>query len=421
MYLYRFLRWTERYTKTDMVYLGSAAGWMAISRGLGSILSLCLTFFLAALLTKEDFGSYRFVLSAFAIVTAFSLTGMNTAASQSVARGKEGVIRDGFYIGLRWSIPMTVLSFSTSAYYLLNGELYLSIAMVLIGVTAPFIQNANIYDALFVGRRDFRSQTVFAFLSTLFPVVSTLLIAYVTRDALWVTVAYLTTSALTTLGLYGFALLYFAPNNDSEAAGIRYGKHLSLMGVLGALSLQLDRILVFSMLGAASLATYALALAAPQQVRFGSKVIATAALPKFSGGNLREIRSTLHRKAFVILVCSIVLVAGYVVAAPHFFRIFFPEYMDAIPYSQLFALTILFFPSALYQQFLTSLMNAKRLYALQVSTPIVKISLLFLLIPTYGMLGAIIAILAMEIYRLLFVLFLIYQIPDAQLPEGSRV
>ena len=59
--LVRFLRWTEKYTRTDMVYLVSGGFWLSIAQIGTSILGFLLTMVLANLLAPELLGEYRFL------------------------------------------------------------------------------------------------------------------------------------------------------------------------------------------------------------------------------------------------------------------------------------------------------------------------------------------------------------------------
>lgn len=404
----RMLRWSEKYTKTDMRYLAGATWWLGGMNAFGSLAGLALTFGLATFLTPEAFGTYKYILSLFGIVIAVSLGGMNTAVTRAVARGYEGEVRAGFHTSLRWSGPMVLLAVGIALYHFYTGATDIGIALLIIAIAAPLSQNANIFTALLLGRQDFRRLAFTSAVTTFIPAAAALIAAFISRDALITTASYLLGLGITTSILYIVTLRRARPGNVRDPETIGYGKHLSLMGVLGNVSLQADRILVFHFLGAVQLAVYSLALAVPQQLRVGSKILASAALPKLSAGAAEPIRASLPRKSLVVLVVSVLLTSLYLVLAAPFFRLFFPEYIAAIPYSQLFALVILFFPASLYQQFLTARMEKRRLYILQTIVPAIKIALLFLLIPWFGLYGAVWSILGMEVFRLLLVLYFVH-------------
>ena len=116
-YLYRILRWSERYTRTDMVYLAKGGFWTGVKRVFGIPLGIGLSIALANLLTPEDFGVYKFVLAFAGIITAFSLTGMSTAVMQAVAQGYEGA-------GVRSTIFTTTTRYSGRVCYSLQHHFH---------------------------------------------------------------------------------------------------------------------------------------------------------------------------------------------------------------------------------------------------------------------------------------------------------
>ncbi len=405
----RLLRLSQRYTKTDMVYLARAGGWLAFARVIAGIAGLLATFALATILPPESFGTYKFVLSLFGIIAAFSLSGIGTAVVQAVARSFEGALRRAYTSSLLWSIPMSLLALLVATYYFINGNELLGSALILIALTAPFIQSGSLFDAYLIGKQDFKAESFLGSLSTIIPLVGAVTIAFFTQDTLWTVAGYLIMNALTNVLLYQFVLWRYKPNTSEDPETASYGRHLSVMGILGAISFQADRVLVFHELGAVALAVYSLALAVPQQLRFGSKVLATAALPKLSSNDPEATHQALPRKAFIIFLASFVIAGTYIALAPLFFHTFFPEYASAVVYSQFFALVILFFPSTLYQQYLTARMEKEKLYMLQV-VPFVKIVLVVVFIPLFGMWGAIGSILGVELFRLLLIMYLFTKI-----------
>lgn len=115
--LYRLLRWSERYTKTDMIYLASSGWWLNLDVAIQSTLSLLLSITLANLLLPTVYGTYQYLVSIAALVAALCLSGMNSAVTQAVARGHEGVLRTSINFQLRWSVVPATLTLIGAVYY----------------------------------------------------------------------------------------------------------------------------------------------------------------------------------------------------------------------------------------------------------------------------------------------------------------
>jgi len=150
---YRFLRWSERYTKTDMVYLTHGGFWLLfghiLTAGAGFFISVGFAYFLP----KSAYGDYRYVISVFAILSAFSLTGLNTAIIQAVARGFEGSLRQGFRLSLRWSALVVAGALAGSAYYFLHANAFLGTSFLIIAATAPFLNSWGLFASFIIWPR----------------------------------------------------------------------------------------------------------------------------------------------------------------------------------------------------------------------------------------------------------------------------
>lgn len=409
------LRWSERYTKTDMLYLAKGGFWITFGRIMGAGSGFLLTLLLANTISKEALGNYKFIQSFAGIITAFSLTGMGTAIIQSVARGNDGVVRQGFKTFLSWSVLMTVVAWGSAVYYFIQGNVALGWSLVIIGITIPFSQAGSFFSPFLIGKKEFKTETIFGVVYTITPLLATGIVSLFTAATPFLVMAFFGISALTGMIFYKITLTRYNPPQKTESKMLTYGKHLSVINVLGSISMQLDRLLVFHYLGAVQMALYTIALAAPQQLRFGSKLLATMSLPKFSAADPLPLYKTLPRKALLVFCGALSIVLFYIAIAPWFFTFFFPNYIEAIRYSQVFSLVILFFPAVLFQQFLVGQMQQKWLYILQTIVPTTKILLLFILLPVYGIWGALISIITMEFVRLIIIVSIFFKLSkDAQ-------
>lgn len=61
--IHALLRSSERYFKTDMVYLAKGGSWLFSAQVLSGALSFILAIAFANLVPKEAFGTYKYVLS----------------------------------------------------------------------------------------------------------------------------------------------------------------------------------------------------------------------------------------------------------------------------------------------------------------------------------------------------------------------
>ena len=71
--IYSLLRRSERFTRTDMVYLAKNGSWMVGAHVVSTVLGLGLTIAFANLVTPEVYGQYKYVISVAAIIGALVL------------------------------------------------------------------------------------------------------------------------------------------------------------------------------------------------------------------------------------------------------------------------------------------------------------------------------------------------------------
>jgi len=405
-----FLRWSEKWTKTDMVYLTKNGSWLTLAQIVSGASSFLLAVAFANLLPKEDYGIYKYVLSVAALLTIPTLTEMHSAVIQAVARGYEGAVVRAFKTKLKWGSFSTLAAIILSAYYWNKGNDVLVVSFLCAGAFLPLSEAANLFSAFFSGRKNFRAASLYNNFVQIG--LTGLMIAslYLLDKVLYVIIAYFSAYALLRLLAYRRAIKKYRPNRDEDGDTIAYGKHLSLISVFGFLSSNLDKILLWHFLGAAPLAIYSFALAPVNQISQLLKSIIPLAFPKFAAQDSAIIKKTLPAKALKFFFVILLGVLAYIWLAPYLFRIFFPQYLEAVNYSRLWSLVLLFFPQKLIGAALQAKKQTKILYIISITNSIIKITFLVILLPLFGIVGAIISMLIPYLINTILQLFYLKRI-----------
>lgn len=390
-YMQALLRFIERYTKTDIRYLAKGGFWLSIDEIVGAVTVFLLAIAFANYVPKDAYGTYRYLLATFWMLTAFTMTGLPTAVSRAVARGREGVFRESVSWSIAWSLPISGIALACGAYYFIHAQTLLAYGFILIAVFGPFIQAAYLFSAYLVGKKQFKVLSFCGALFSLIPAIVLFIAMRVNPDPLSLLFAYLASVVATGLGIAVFLVLRFSPNRETDSEYKKLGGHFSAMNLLSTVAGQVDKLLVFHYLGAIDLAVYTFATAFPDQIKnlFGS--ISTLALPKFVERSFTEIRANFWNRLWAYTAVLTVIALAYIALAPIFFDWFFPAYTDAIYYSRWYALALIPTGAALPIALLQAHKAHQELYAINVITPIVQIIALVLLTSHYGLLGAIFA------------------------------
>ncbi len=340
--LNNLLRWSERYTKTDMVYLARGSLYSVIGQGTGLIASLALAIIVSHFVPKEAYGAYKYILSIVAVLSLFSLNSIGSAVFQSAAQGFDGALLRAFWVNIRWSAGVFLGAFALFAYYFIMGNHTLAIGILIGGSLSPFLASANLFSPFLSGKKDFYRVMLYAIFDNVLPMLIFIGVILLTSNPIVLVATYFITNTAAALYFYRrTAQVYHAHLHMQDDALVGYSAHLSLMGVLTGLANYLDQILIFHYLGGAQLATYNFAIAIPDMMKGPIKNIGVMLQPQFVKRTGEEIVFGMNRKLFWMSAGSIGVAIAYIATAPTIFHTFFPAYSDAIWYSQIYALWIL--------------------------------------------------------------------------------
>jgi len=365
--------------------------WLTLGQMVSVLAALLLSVAFANLLPKDTFGLYRYVLSVVGLLTIPTLSGMNTAVIQAVARRHEGVVLSALKTKIRWGLLGGLASIFLSGYYYFSNNPTLTICFLIAAVFLPFMDSFTLYGAFLEGKKLFDISTKYKIFTQIVSVVTLIITLFLTKDIFFVLFAYFIPYTLFRFVFLKITLKKFFPNQQKDPQTIPYGKHLSLISVIGAIGNYLDKILVFHYLGAAELAIYSFAIAPPEQIKGLIKSVQSLILPKFSQRTKKEIKTTLLSKTLRFGLFIALITAIYIFLAPYLYGILFPQYSQSIFYSQLFSISLITAISILPVTVLQSQMAKKQLYQLNIYSPLLQIILLFLFIHFYGLLGIILA------------------------------
>ncbi len=391
--LHRILKWIERYTKMDMVYLARGSFWSVAGQISASLIALTLSVAMARYVPKDIYGQYKYVLAIVSTLSAFSLSGIGTAVLQSVARGLDGALADGFKANLRWSFAIFIGAFALGGYYLIAGNFILGLGILIGGTVTPFLGSFNLYSPFLSGKKEFALQAWYAdFVTNIVPAVALIAVALIAPQPLLLIAAYFIANLAATAYAYwrtARKLHHAAPEHDPHM--LTYGKHLSLIGILGGIAGSIDQLLLFHFAGATDLAIYNFATGLVDQAKGPIKSLDAMMQVRFARRTDKDIRSGMLNKYAWLLGASVLAAAIYISYAPFIYRLLFPAYMLAVPYSQAYALSLVSFAFLPASSYLMSKKLVRAQYVNAALSSLFRIVVICIGVIGWGLWGLIIA------------------------------
>jgi O-antigen/teichoic acid export membrane protein len=406
--VHKTLLWSEKYTKTDMVYLAQGGFWLIAGHAVVIISGIITSIAFANLIPKEQYGVYQFVISFAVILGGFTLTGMGVALSREAASKSPGILKYAFKTKLKWSLAITGLSLLVSLYYFLNENIILGTSFIFVGILTPIIESSGLYRPFLKGLQLFKTDAKFGLLHRPLPVIALIIALFLTNNPLILVIVYYVSHSIASSIPYKIISTRYSEETSSNPRMITYSKHLSLMGIISRIANNIDKILVFHFLGAVPVAIYTFALLPLMHMEKIVGLINDLIFPKFARKDFHELKKSLPRKTLVFLFLIIILFILYILAAPYIYNLIFPQYHESIFISQILMLALLVKPVTIFNQVFHAHGINKAMYINRISTPIVKLILLFTLLPVYGIWGAVYAILITKLYTGILITILFY-------------
>jgi O-antigen/teichoic acid export membrane protein len=223
--------------------------------------------------------------------------------------------------------------------------------VLVVACFVPIFDTFTNFSAYFLGKADFRGNIIANIFvqvgATLTLVVSLLYV----KNILFILFAYFGSYSVLYYICYQYVLKQIPENAQEDPGTLPYGKHLSLMSVLSVVASNIDKILLFHLLGPSEVAIYTITTSAPDQLKSVLGFLTTLFFPQFAKKSESDIRAVMRHTFFLFFITSAVGITIYIALAPWFFHVFFRQYEHYILLSQIFAvslLTISFDPALIY-------------------------------------------------------------------------
>ncbi len=380
----------DRVTRMDFRSFAKDFSYLSINQIIGVSTAILLALAYSHLLPKDVYGTYKYILSVFGILTIFSLPGMDSSAQKWIAEGNEGVFWPTFRKRVQGSVVGVFVGLCVGAYYLLQGNEILGYSFLLSAPLLLMLEPFSHFSTLLVGRQQFKT---FSFYNAGLQLVTALLIlctVLLTDNVILIILSYFASFVIARGIVFWIIITQHPPQGKSSDEALRHGAHFSFLNMLGVGSGQLDAILLFHFFGPTHLALFAFAQAASDQGKKLFKVVTSAmAFPKFSALSKERLQKELPHKILVAHYASVPLALCLVLIIPPFYQTLFPQYVASIPYAQVMAAFLAFSPVRMITTAINAKGSIRDIYTINLFASILQIVMLLILVPLFGIWGAV--------------------------------
>jgi O-antigen/teichoic acid export membrane protein len=382
----------ERYLQVDVGYLMRGSFWMLLAQGFGFALSFVLMLFFTNWVSRETYGEYRFLTAALSFLGIIALPSLGHAYMRAVAKGRSGILFEVIKKKLSYGYIASLVAFAAALYYLIQGNTHLFILFTIIAGVIPFFDLHAIYGIHLSGNRDFKTLSLFSTIQRTAVVIGLILSIVLSGNIFVIFSTFLGITIITNYIFFKKTLAKYPPSKETDTETIPYGIHLSIVGALQQAASYLDKLVLWKVAGPATVAMQAISIALPQEIGNALNQVNGIALPKMATRATEELRRAIPRKFCIFFLLTLPIAGLYILTAPYLFKFFFPQYLDTLPFVLVASFLIFTAPVTFLSQYFYATKHTRAIYWIQSTESLVSIALFVILIPLYGVYGAILAL-----------------------------
>jgi O-antigen/teichoic acid export membrane protein len=311
------------------------------------------------------------------------------------------------------SLLGTIVSLVLSGYYLFNQNYTLGLGLLLIGLATPFLNKYLLATSFFFGQKEFKQNAKLVLIPDIISAIFLVIVSYFNSSALVLLFTYLTTNLIGNLIIHRKITSKLSTDTNTEKFSLwnllkNFDKdsiHYSAMNMIAVVGINLDKLLIFTVIGSKELAIFFFAQAIPLQARGMLRIIHNLTFPKFIDKEINFYK--VNRSILGLLLFGLLGVVSYILVAPVLFSLLFPQYLSSVYLTQLYSLSIIVYP-AIY--LMSGILLAKNttlyLYKISIYNTIGNAMLLLVAANISSLQGVVYAVIASSI--LYFTLFYYY-------------
>ncbi len=380
----------------DIPYMAKGGAWTTVRFFITTATSLAAMVAFGNLLPKETYGIYSYLMSLSGSLGFLTLAGIGTGIVRAVARGQENVVPYSLKLQLRYNLLATTAIAGIGFYYAYQGNFTFAVSLWILSAVMPVSTAYHSFESIFIGQKRFDVLAMTTSISAIIAAIAAVAALLFTDNVVILMSVYGFFSLVPSFLSYRYASRFISDRSEPKSETIselrRTSFHLTYAGVIGTVAQYLDKLILFQIAGPAALAVYGFAIAGPERLKALVKNVVSVILPRFAEENFEKASRFPLSRVFGSIGLGLAIAVAYISLTPLIFRLLLPQYLDAIPYSQIYAIALAAIPLTIYVGNIFAGQNMLRaIYLHSISGYVTRIVLLIILGPLWQMWGIVIA------------------------------
>ncbi len=244
-------------------FLSKHGHWTVTGRVFVGLLNLLLSVVLTKLMTASDYGNYQYYISIFLILEFCSNPGASNAVVKYVALGKDWSCNFLLKQRIRFSFIAIIIFAILGVYNIYVGDYSESIIYFSFSILFPFYFSYNLFLYYLHAKIELKKLNIILIIRSLTQLFFTILVFKLSNNVLITSVSFIASESMLNWVFYKKNVKIFSTSNHEinikkDAQKMAIG--LSLVGILGTVVAQIDKILIFNLIDAKSLAIFSVGM-----------------------------------------------------------------------------------------------------------------------------------------------------------------
>jgi O-antigen/teichoic acid export membrane protein len=299
---------------------------------------------------------------------------------------------DGTHESIKASLWGSLVLLGATFYYLLQRDPQWQ--MLLIGaMTFPIIYGLQAPPSYFIGQKRFGLSAAYWIASELVVAIVVVGVVFIHPSPTLLVLASVSASCLVNSAFFlkAYSEVRHTPSQHDSGL-LSYGRHLTGITAIGTIANYLDRVLISLYLDFTALAVFNVAAIFPDIVKSMAKYIDPLVLPRFAGLTKQQVSQRVRGKLLPMLMINWLTVIIAVFLTPLMIHLAYPAYLESVRYARWLFISLAFIvPTLVINSALTSQQSTRQLYQANLIFATVQIGSLIILVPTMGLLGAVLS------------------------------